>query len=567
MSDLQKPQILKPFTRFCMTIGNLPSSYLVSLTYEEQLLWLCDYLQNTVIPTVNNNGECVTELQNLYLQLKNYVDNYFTNLDVQNEIDAKLDEMATDGTLDNIINQEIFGNINNKLDELENNIFNIIYGKNTINTTNPTITCYGDSNTRFYYGDTSSNGDVSYAYSTFLEQLTTLYPFFFMSKVINCGFPSQTISWALQNYNTYITGNNTNIAIIGFGTNDIKNENTSLDNYITSMTSLINNLLSDNIIPIILGIPWFDSSYASSIDIYNRLEPWNTALKNLCIEKNVSFIDLYNMFNTNTVIWYNEKTTPKRHFSIYAEREIANSLMKILNTLTNINSSKAQIITNNWDDISCGHTIVSCANFRINQFNIENYKPNNYFQALTINEGETITFRTSGRYCFEIYPLENCQFTLNNNPYTINPKTDIDTVFPILKVGNGSLSGSSTQSLSINVISGTLYIKKFTSEYQTIYNKNYNLTQRSLLDINNTTQYRTMKLQYNVNSENFIPIYKNSHNIWVNATTGIRCIGTTTEMNNENLKQITPDKSIFLNTDDNKYYIYSSSDNSWEFLM
>ena len=132
MSDLQKPQILKPFTRFCMTIGNLPSSYLVSLTYEEQLLWLCDYLQNTVIPTVNNNGECVTELQNLYLQLKNYVDNYFTNLDVQNEIDTKLDEMATDGTLDNIINQEIFSEINNNIaqntsdiSELNNNLTEI----------------------------------------------------------------------------------------------------------------------------------------------------------------------------------------------------------------------------------------------------------------------------------------------------------------------------------------------------------------------------------------------------------------------------------------------------------
>lgn len=115
MSDLQKPQILKPFTRFCMTIGNLPSSYLVSLTYEEQLLWLCDYLQNTVIPTVNNNGECVTELQNLYLQLKNYVDNYFTNLDVQNEIDAKLDEMAEDGTLASIINNDLFSNLDNKI--------------------------------------------------------------------------------------------------------------------------------------------------------------------------------------------------------------------------------------------------------------------------------------------------------------------------------------------------------------------------------------------------------------------------------------------------------------------
>lgn len=94
MSDLKNVQNLKPFTKFCCTIGNLPSSYLISMTYEEQLLWLCDYLKNTVIPTVNNNADCVTELQNLFLQLKDYVNNYFNNLDVQNEINNKLDEMA-----------------------------------------------------------------------------------------------------------------------------------------------------------------------------------------------------------------------------------------------------------------------------------------------------------------------------------------------------------------------------------------------------------------------------------------------------------------------------------------
>ena len=94
---------LGPFKKFCMTIGTLPSSYLECLTYQELLLWFCDYLKNTVIPTVNNNAEAVEELQNLYIELKNYVDNYFKNLDVQEEINNKLDTMTQDGTLWNII--------------------------------------------------------------------------------------------------------------------------------------------------------------------------------------------------------------------------------------------------------------------------------------------------------------------------------------------------------------------------------------------------------------------------------------------------------------------------------
>lgn len=103
LNELKLTISLNPFARFCCTIGNLPSSYMASLTYEEQLLWFCDYLQNTVIPAVNNNAEVVKELQELYVELKNYVDNYFENLDVQEEINNKLDEMAQDGTLEKII--------------------------------------------------------------------------------------------------------------------------------------------------------------------------------------------------------------------------------------------------------------------------------------------------------------------------------------------------------------------------------------------------------------------------------------------------------------------------------
>ena len=89
----------RPFTRFCMSIGAVPSSYLAGLTIEEQMLWLCSYLEKEVVGTVNNNAEAVTELQNLYIQLHDYVEHYFDNLDVQQEINKKLDEMAENGSL------------------------------------------------------------------------------------------------------------------------------------------------------------------------------------------------------------------------------------------------------------------------------------------------------------------------------------------------------------------------------------------------------------------------------------------------------------------------------------
>lgn len=101
--DLKTVQGLRPFQKFCMSIGELPSSYKNSLSYLDLLMWFCDYLENKVIPTINNNAEAVTEIQTLFTELKNFIDNYFENLDVQNEINNKLDSLTADGTLYNIM--------------------------------------------------------------------------------------------------------------------------------------------------------------------------------------------------------------------------------------------------------------------------------------------------------------------------------------------------------------------------------------------------------------------------------------------------------------------------------
>lgn len=92
-----------PFKHLVMTLGELPTSFVDSMTYYECLAWLVNFIQNTVIPTVNNNAEAVEELQTAFTTLKNYVDTYFDNLDVQDEINNKLDQMAEDGTLEEIM--------------------------------------------------------------------------------------------------------------------------------------------------------------------------------------------------------------------------------------------------------------------------------------------------------------------------------------------------------------------------------------------------------------------------------------------------------------------------------
>ena len=100
-----------PFKHLCVTIGELPSSFLESMSYYEALAWFLKYLEDTVVPAVNVNGEATAELQALFIELKDFVDNYFENLDVQEEINNKLDEMAEDGTLQEIITAYIQANV------------------------------------------------------------------------------------------------------------------------------------------------------------------------------------------------------------------------------------------------------------------------------------------------------------------------------------------------------------------------------------------------------------------------------------------------------------------------
>lgn len=66
---------------------------------------------NEVIDETNTLEEIVIALRN-----------WFDTLDVQDEVNAKLDEMVTDGTLASIINVEIFGKLNTKIDDIALNI-------------------------------------------------------------------------------------------------------------------------------------------------------------------------------------------------------------------------------------------------------------------------------------------------------------------------------------------------------------------------------------------------------------------------------------------------------------
>ena len=77
-----------------------------SITNYQLLCKVVEYLKN-VIANELTMEENVTNLYNEFVNLKNYIDNYFDNLDVQEEINNKLDEMTESGELTSIIGDYI----------------------------------------------------------------------------------------------------------------------------------------------------------------------------------------------------------------------------------------------------------------------------------------------------------------------------------------------------------------------------------------------------------------------------------------------------------------------------
>jgi len=73
-----------------------------AITNYELLQAVIKYL-NTIIENENNVESNVTALYNSFVNLHDYVENYFDNLDVQEEINNKLDKMVEDGTIQEIL--------------------------------------------------------------------------------------------------------------------------------------------------------------------------------------------------------------------------------------------------------------------------------------------------------------------------------------------------------------------------------------------------------------------------------------------------------------------------------
>lgn len=142
--SVEIPAKVNSFRFWCQKV--LPLVYDDSLSYYELLCKVVNYLNNT-IADVNTLGTDVDNLNRAYNELQSYVNDYFSTLDVQDEINNKLDVMAQDGSLSALI-QPLFDTykteINSEVNQ-QNNKITVLENRMNTFTSLPNDSTTGDA--------------------------------------------------------------------------------------------------------------------------------------------------------------------------------------------------------------------------------------------------------------------------------------------------------------------------------------------------------------------------------------------------------------------------------------
>ena len=78
---MNKLNNVRKIPHFTYTIGELPTSFKDSMTYQEQLTWLCNYLEATIEPSLNNTIDAFNDLLDEFTDLSTDVTNTLNEYD------------------------------------------------------------------------------------------------------------------------------------------------------------------------------------------------------------------------------------------------------------------------------------------------------------------------------------------------------------------------------------------------------------------------------------------------------------------------------------------------------
>lgn len=318
-----------------------------------------------------------------------------------------------------------------------------------------TIRCYGDSNTSYYEGDTSTVGPKSKSACAQLDANAGRYPFLWGATIDILGNPGQTSADGVAGF-AAIVGTPA-IMVLGWGTNDIKVAAAPVAPYLANMRTMIEASITAGAVPIILGIPWFDATYAADgATGQARIPVWNGRLRRLAAEYRVPFVDAYAAEAPGSTLFYNETVTAKRHLNADGQRMIMQKLIAAIGSvLTDYGSGFATTPAIYRASFSTGFMpeLVNAGTSSVLSY----VNGGRTFPVLKIPAGTSITLAGAGRFSIGFYPRLSATATFDKGStanLTITAVSDgaVAEWYPIARV----YSGSSLSGTSYNVVVGAV---------------------------------------------------------------------------------------------------------------
>lgn len=323
----------------CADWGLIPTSFRQCMTWEEQVLWLYKFITEQIVPTTN-------QLADDFEALKTWVENYLDSQDFEKMVSDKLDEMASDGTLADLINQEIFGELNDRLDDAEKDLatittINTSFAQKIISNTPQTVVFAGDS---LVYGqDPATHARSANPFPELIQSyLRAWYDNVGIITCHNYGVGGAQSAAAIANFNTYLALNPTTI-FWSYGTNDITN-NVSVNQVITNLDTFYRKCI-ENSIELIVIIPPMNYYTAAR---QMGMKVLHDAMLAYCKARSIAYVDMYEYVNNlyNTLAYtIHELQADQTHFSDYTcfRDAIITKLLPIAYVQGNLKTSYVEI--------------------------------------------------------------------------------------------------------------------------------------------------------------------------------------------------------------------------------
>lgn len=411
----QKPY--KPLTPFGLFIRqNFP---FVEATYEARDNYdlLCKIYQH--LKTVEyNQGISQENIEALY--------NFLNNLDLQEEVNNKLDEMAEDGTLAGLLSPVTY--FKSKLSE------RIIEGTPT------TVLFTGDSLTWGQNPATNSQSENPYP-KLIQDFIRDWYADNSLITCLNYGVGGAISTNANNNFNTYLAQNPDTI-VWAYGTNDVTQLRTN-DQIINDLNNFYMDCI-DNNIELIVIIPPPNFYTLARREGMNRL---HQALLNYCQSRGIIYIDMFdyvnNIYNSNSNTHY-QLQTDNTHFINYDVFRDAfiSKLLPIMYVQNNNDYNYISIErTPNYVQTNIGAVQVPDVNIFYDALRITEAEGNTFRMNILVKKPSTLYFNgysnnTAGKVTFTLDSVDYLVDEYSTQTGTTNIYNIFNYKFPVtLKAG------------------------------------------------------------------------------------------------------------------------------------